>query len=61
MAPIKVIESIQNQIGQFGRWHPDYLFDSVYGLQEELVRKDLEKLGFDYDKGWNMDQKTLSL
>lgn len=49
--PIELIEKIQKNISNFGVWHKDYLFTTVYDLQEEYVRKDLEKLGFDYDKG----------
>lgn len=51
LAPAALIESIQRNIGTFAEWHEDYLFAGVYDLQEKYVRKDLEKLGFDYDKG----------
>lgn len=46
-----LIEKIQNNISNFGIWDKDYIFTAVYDLQEEYVRKDLEKLGFDYDGG----------
>lgn len=51
LAPAEVIDSIQKTIGLFGKWHEDYLFSGVYNLQEQFVRKDIEKWGFDFDKG----------
>jgi len=49
--PVELIEKIQKNISNFGFWDKEYLYNTVYDLQEEYVRKDLEKLGFDYDKG----------
>ena len=49
--PIELIHSIQKNIASFALWAPDYIYAGVYDLQEEYVRKDLEKLGFNYDKG----------
>ena len=49
--PAELIEKIQKNISNFGFWDKEYLYNTVYDLQEEYVRKDLEKLGFDYDKG----------
>ena len=49
--PNELIEKIQNNISNFGIWDKKYLYTTVYDLQEEYVRKDLEKLGFDYDEG----------
>ncbi len=46
-----VIESIQKNISLFGTWVKEYLFNSVYDLQEEYLRKDLEKWGFAYNEG----------
>lgn len=51
LAPASLIDSIQKNMQYFGEWDKDYLFTGVYDLQEKYVRKDLEKLGFDYDKG----------
>lgn len=49
--PLDVINLIQESIASFGPWDKNYVYTSVYDLQEEYARKDLEKLGFDYDKG----------
>lgn len=51
IAPARIIDSVQENIGPLNCWHKDYLFTGVYDLQEEYVRKDLEKMGFDYEKG----------
>ena len=51
LAPAKLIEVIQRNMQPFGEWDKDYLFIGIYDLQEKYVRKDLEKWGFDYDKG----------
>jgi|SRR3989344_4222264 len=49
--PLKVIESIQKHIDSFNKWDKKYIYTGVYDLQEEYIRKDLNKFGFDYDKG----------
>lgn len=49
--PIELIEKIHKNISNFGVWDKDYIYTTVYDLQEEYVRRDLERLGFDYDKG----------
>ncbi len=51
VSPQEVISKIQANIGLFGSWDEEYIFTGVYDLQEEYVRKDLEKMGFDYGKG----------
>ena len=51
LAPAKLIESIQKNISSFAQWDDEYVFDGVYDLQEKFIRKDLEKFGFDFDKG----------
>ena len=51
LAPAALIDSIQKNMQHFGEWDKDYLFTGVYDLQEKYIRKDLEKWGFDYDKG----------
>lgn len=48
--PPELINSIQKNIASFGLWSPDYLYTTVYDLQEEYVRKNLKKLGFDYNR-----------
>lgn len=47
--PNELIEKIHKNISNFGVWGKEYLYTTVYDLQEEYLRKDLEKLGFDYD------------
>ncbi|MBI3412660.1 MAG: hypothetical protein HY051_01090 [Candidatus Aenigmarchaeota archaeon] len=49
--PAELIDNIQDGTASFAEWDPEYLYTGVYDLQEEYVRKDLEKFGFDYDKG----------
>jgi len=51
LAPAKLIESIQNNISSFAKRDKDYAYFGIYDLQEKYLRKDLEKLGYDYDKG----------
>ena len=51
LAPAKLIEVIHRNMQPFGEWDEDYLFTGVYDLQEKYVRKDLEKWGFDFDRG----------
>lgn len=49
--PIELIEKIQATILQFGKWDEQYIYTGTYDLQKEYVRRDLEKMGFKYDKG----------
>ncbi len=49
--PMDLIKSIQKNISSFGLWHQDYLYTTVYDLQKEYIKRDLEKWGFDYDGG----------
>ena len=51
LKPMELIESIHKNIGIFTKWDNDYLYNTVYDLQEKYLRIDLEKMGFDYDKG----------
>jgi len=51
LAPAALIESIQKNISSFAQWDEDYVFTGVYDLQDKFLRKDLEKWGFDYEKG----------
>ena len=51
LAPALLIESIRKEISLFAEWNEEYLFTGVYDLQENFLRKDLEKWGYDYDKG----------
>jgi len=47
----EIAEKIQRNISGFADWDKEYLYTAVHDLQEEYVRKDLERFGFDYDKG----------
>lgn len=51
ISPAEIIDSIQKNLAHFGLWDPGYIDTTVYDLQEGYVRKDMEKMGFDYDKG----------
>ena len=51
LAPATLIDAIQRNINSFAQWDKDYLFTGVYDLQEKYLRKDMEKSGYDYDKG----------
>ena len=51
LAPATLIDAIYKNINPFAKWNEDYIFTGVYDLQEKYLRKDLEKFGFDYDKG----------
>ncbi len=50
LAPALLIESIGKDLSLFSDWDEDYVFTGVYDLQEQFLRKDLEKWGFDYGK-----------
>lgn len=50
-APIELIETIIKNIANFGVWDKNYLYTTIYDLQEKYLRGYLEKIGFDYDKG----------
>ncbi len=49
--PVDLINSIQEHLEIFGSWDEKYVWTGVYDLQEKYVRKDLEKYGFEYEKG----------
>ena len=51
VAPAEVIGAIQKNISSFAQWDKGYAFTGVYDLQEKYIRKDLEKWGYDYEKG----------
>ena len=51
LAPAGLNESINKDILLFAEWDKDYVFTGVYDLQDKFVRRDLEKWGFDYEKG----------
>ena len=51
VSPKDLIEKIHSNLSSFGKWDKDYLYSTVYDLQEEYLRSYLKKLGFDYDKG----------
>lgn len=49
--PVDIIEAIQKNITGFAEWDKEYLYNTVYDLQEEYLRKDIKKFGFNYDEG----------
>jgi hypothetical protein len=51
LTPAILIESIKKDLLLFGEWDAEYMYTGVYDLQEKFLRKDLDKWGFDYDKG----------
>ena len=51
LAPAELIEKILVTVESFAEWDKEYAFIAVYDLQEKFLRKDLEKWGFDYEKG----------
>jgi hypothetical protein len=51
LEPQKLIDMVQENIAPFGKWDKEYLWVGVYDLQERFIRRDLEKMGFDYDNG----------
>ena len=51
LAPAVLIKSIKKNILPFSEWDEEYVFAGVYDLQEKFLRKDLEKFGYDYEKG----------
>jgi len=51
LAPAVLIESIGKNLSLFSEWDEKYVFTGVNDLQEKFLRKDLEKWGFDYEKG----------
>ena len=46
-----LIDNLQAHIDLFGLFDDTYILTGVYDLQEKYVRKDLERFGYDYDKG----------
>ncbi len=51
LVPQQLIDSIQKNTAAFSTWEENYVWTGVCDLQESYVRKDLEKWGYDYDKG----------
>lgn len=51
LAPAQLIECIGKNISLFADWDKEYVFTGVYDLQDKFLRKDLEKWGYDYEKG----------
>lgn len=51
LAPAEIIDRIPREILPFGVWDEDSVFTAVYDLQEKFLRKDLEKWGYEYEKG----------
>ena len=51
LAPALLIKSIGKDLSLFSDWDEKYVWTGVYDLQEKYLRKDLEKWGYDYEKG----------
>jgi len=49
--PQHLIESIQKSIDSFSSWAEEYAWAGVYDLQEDHLKKELERWGYDYEKG----------
>jgi len=46
-----IIDTIQKNIVGFGKWSHDYVYATLSSIEEEDIRKELTRFGFDYDKG----------
>jgi len=51
LAPLKIVDSIKQDLNPLGEWDKEHLFDGVYDLQERYVRDYLAQWRFDYDQG----------
>lgn len=49
LRPIDIIRQIQACIPTFGTWDADYVYTGVDGVQEQHIRKELAKWGYEYD------------
>ena len=48
---IDVIQTIQKNITGFAEWDKEYLYNTVYDLQDKFLKKDMGEWGYDYEKG----------
>lgn len=46
-----IIDKINEVSSKYGNFSKDYFWSNVYDLQEQYIKQDLEKLGFNYDEG----------
>ena len=51
LAPAEIIGSIGKNIPSFAEWDKEYVFTGVYGLHDRFLRNELEKWGYDHEKG----------
>lgn len=51
LAPQTLIDTIQKTIRPFSSWAEECLWTGVYDLQENYLKKELEKWGFDCEQG----------
>lgn len=51
LATTQAIEEIQKNIAGIADWDSKYLFDGVYDVHKEYLKKYLAKTGFDFEKG----------
>lgn len=51
LAAAQAIEEIQKNIAGIAGWDSKYLFDGVYDVQENYLKKYLKDLGLDFVKG----------
>lgn len=51
LAPLELINSLQEKTASFAQWDENYLWAGVYDLQEKFLREYLEKNGYMWDEG----------
>lgn len=51
LAAAQAIEEIQKSMAGIADWDSQYLFDGIYDVQEEYLKKYLAKTGLDFEKG----------
>ena len=51
--PTKIIEEIHRVIEPFGKFSEQYLFNGIYDVQEEYLKKFLAKQGFEWEDNGN--------
>ncbi len=60
LRPIDIIGQIQKSISSFGVWYEDYIYTGVDDLQEQHIRKQVAKWGYDYDEEHSKDGRCKS-
>ena len=51
LKPIDLITSIQKNVEMFAEWDKEYLYNTVYDLDEKYLRNYLKQRGFEYNEG----------